>query len=157
MQASYRRKNTFYGIKQRLTSTSAPTRQPVSTGEETVSPFRTKGKLLNKLWTLPRISREQKKKFVSNRRSPKFYDLDIGSQRQLFQPCFALAAWRRTILKRSTQLSSQQSGNAIINVTNYNRTNAEQTNQNCLTWPCKSVLLILLKPTDSLPLHRDSI
>ena len=43
MQASYRRKNTFYGIKQCLTSMSAPTRQPVSTGEETVSPFRTIG------------------------------------------------------------------------------------------------------------------
>ena len=51
---------------------------------------------------------EREKKIVSNGRSAKFYNLGIGSQGQLFQPCFALAAWRRTILERSTQPSYEE-------------------------------------------------
>ena len=46
--------------------------------------------------------RNQKKKVIKSSLR-KFYNLGVGSQRQLFQPCFALAAWRTPIFERSLQ------------------------------------------------------
>ena len=65
-----------------------------STHETRVSPFRMKGYFPKKLWC--RIGRKMKHQhFASHNRSTQFYDLSAGSQRQLFQPCSALAPWRR--------------------------------------------------------------